>query len=148
MPIELINKIKIFNQPVVEAELAAITPALPAYTVQWAGFVGVRGGFGRIEPFAEATRVIARKNGVEDVAARGDIRFDTRNSLTAAQVTSINTVLDDHDPDASGDTPEQSKERQTTADIAELRAIYDAGIADRTMELNTKLTLIESGEDL
>ncbi len=82
------------------------------------------------------------------VAARGDIRFDTRNDLTAAELTELNAVLDSHDPGASGDTPDQDKSRQTRADTVELRAIYDAGIADRTMELNTKLTLIGAGEDL
>ena len=148
MPIEVINKIKIFNEARVEVEIAAMNPPLQTYTVQWSGLVGVRGSLGRIEPFADATKVIATRNGVDDVAARGDIRFDTRNDLTAAELTELNAVLDSHDPGASGDTPDQDKSRQTRADTVELRAIYDAGIADRTMELNTKLTLIGAGEDL
>jgi len=146
MPIETINRIKTFNRPALETEIAAITPALPAFTLQFAGFVNE--GLGRLGPFPEATRVIATRNGVDDTAARGDTRFDTRNPLTAAQVTSIETVLDAHDASSATDTSRQAKERQRNADIAELRALFDAGIADRGQELTTKLTLIESGEDL
>jgi len=146
MAIEVINRTLTFNRPAVEAEIAAITPALPAYVLQFAGFEGE--DFSRLAPFAEATRVIARRNGVDDTAARGDTRFDTRNPLTAAQVTSIETVLDAHDPSSASDDAQQTKERQRVADIAELRTLFDAGIADRTQELTTKLTLIEAGEDL
>ncbi len=147
MPIEKIVKLLTFNQALVETELAAITPALQTYTVQWSGFVSAD-RYGRIEPFAEDTRVIARRNDVEDVADKGEIRFDTRNDLTGDELTDINRVLDDHDSGESGDTPDQEKARQNTADIAELRTLYDAGIADRAAELTAKLVLLDNGEDL
>ena len=147
MAVELFNKIKTFNHPVVEAEIAAITPAIQAYDIEWAGFDNAR--YERVVPFAEATRDIARNtDGTVDTAARGDIRFDTRDPLTAAQVTSINTVLDDHDGTSLSDDADQTKDRQKDADIAALRVLYDAGIADTTLELTVKLTLIEAGEDL
>ena len=147
MAIEVINRTTDFNRPVLEAEVAAISPTLPAFTLKWSGFESAD-GFDRLGPFPEATRVIATRNGVDDVADRGDFRIDTRNALTAAQVASIETALDAHDPSIASDTPEQTKRRQNVADVAALRVLYDAGIADSTLELTTKLTLIEAGEDL
>lgn len=146
MAIEVINRILTFNRPALEAEIAAITPALPAYTLQFSGFEGEE--FDRVAPFAEATRVIATRNGVDDTAARGDTRFDTRDPLSAAQVSAIETVMDAHDPSSATDDSRQANDRQHVADIAELRALFDAGIADRTQELTTKLVLIDNGEDL
>ena len=147
MATELINRTVEFNRPALEAEVAAIVPALPAYVLEWSGFVAVD-RFGRQGPFAEATRVISTRNGVDDVAARGDFRVETRNALTAPQVAAIEAAMDAHDPSSATDTPEQTKERQNAADVAALRVLFDAGIADPTLELTTKLTLIDAGEDL
>ena len=146
MAIEVINRILTFNRPALEAEIAAITPALPAYTFEFSGFEGEP--VERVAPFAEATRVIATRNGVEDTAARGDTRTDTRDALTPAQVASIEAALDAHDPSSATDNSEQTKERQHSADVASLRALFDAGIVDPAQELTTKLVLIDEGEDL
>lgn len=147
MAVELFNKIKTFNLPVIAAEIAAITPALPVYTIEWSGFENER--YERVSPFAEATRDIAREtDGTVDTAARGDVRFDTRNPLSAARVTSINTVLDDHDGTSASDTTEEARDRQQDADVQALRVLYDAGIADTTLDLTVKLVLIQNGEDL
>lgn len=141
---ELINKIKDFNSPTITEELAAIS-GLPAMTTQYAGFEFF--DLQRLRPFTEATRAIARNtDGSVDTAARGDIRFDTRNPLTAGQVADIEAVLDAHD--ATVDHSSQTSERQRIADQAELRALFDAGIADRTEELTVKLLLGELGEDV
>ena len=146
MAIETINRILTYNRPALEDEIAAITPALPAYSLQFSGFENEE--FDRVAPFAEATRVIATRNGVDDSADRGDLRVDTRDALTSAEVTAIEDVLDAHDPSSSTDNSQQTKDRQHKADVAELRTEFDAGIADRTLELTTKLVLIDEGEDL
>jgi hypothetical protein len=146
---EILIKVKDFNQPSIREELLAIS-GLPAISTQFAGFENVRGELNRIRPFPEATRVIARteRGGVitEDVAARGEVRFDSRNPLTAGEVSAIEAVLDSHD--AAVDHSSQTKQRQQAADQAELRALFDAGIVDRTEELTVKLLLGELGEDV
>lgn len=83
---------------------------------------------------------------VEDTAARGDVRIETRNPLTAPQVTSVGAALDAHDP--AVDDPGQADERQHLDDVASLRATFDAGIADATLALTTKLVLRGEGEDV
>lgn len=146
---EILVKTKEFNSPAIRDELGAIS-GLQLISVQWAGFESVRGDLNRIDPFPEATRVIARseRGGVvtEDVAESGEIRFDSRNPLTAGEVSSIEVVLDSHD--SSVDHSSQTKQRQQIADQAELRALFDAGIVDRTEELTVKLLLGELGEDV
>ena len=146
MAVELINKIKTFNVPSLRTELAALT--LPVMVTKFSGFEPT--GLDRIQPFPEATRVIARKQvgGVvtEDTAARGDFRFETRDPLTPAEVTAITGVLDSHD--GTVDVSSQFKRRQQLADISTLRTIFDGGISDPTLNLAVKLVLIDNGEDL
>lgn len=148
MATELINKLKTFNSQTIQAELDAI-PGLPAVTTRFVG--SENADLGRLQPFPEATRVVTRTRQsdgtvVDDVAARGDIRFESRNPLPAGQVTEINTVLDDHDE--SVDTTAQAKQRQQMADVSSLRVLFDAGISDPTLSLAVKVQLVELGEDI
>jgi len=126
-----------------ETELLALTPALPAFSLLFSGFE--RAPESRVTPFAEATRVIGRSiiEGVTtiDTAARGDVRVDTRNALTASQQTRINTALDAHDETV--DNTDQAAARQAAADIASLRTSVDAGIADPDTALTAKVLLDE-----
>lgn len=147
MEVELINKIKTFNSPEIKDQINALT--LPAVTVKFSGFINER--FQRLSPFPESSRVISTKrlpdgSIQEDSADTGDIRFETRNPLTPAEVTSINGVLDAHD--GTVDNPRQARDRQSVTDIATLRTIFDAGISDPTLNLTTKLILRENGEDV
>lgn len=146
MPIFTTNKIRDFNSSTIQAELLALTPALPEFALSFAGFE--QGPpFGRISPFPEATRDIGRSTigGVTtiDTASRGDIRIDTRNALTATQQNRINAALDAHDETV--DDARQVIERQRAADLVTLRAASDAGIVDADLALNTKLLLDELG---
>jgi len=148
MATELYNKIKDFNTPSIRAELAAL--GLPNFTAKFSGFETAR-DINRLQPFPEATRVITRTRQsdgtvLEDVAARGDIRIETRNPLTAPQVASIDAALDAHDP--AIDDPSQADARQHLNDIASLRALFDAGIADPTLNLTVTLVLRDAGEDV
>ena len=145
MATELFNRIKNFNTPAIQSELAAL--GLPAFEAEFSGFESVPSGLDRVQPFAEATRDIARNtDGSIDTAARGDIRIETRNPLSAADVTAVGTALDDHDPTV--DDPSQADDRQQLDDIASLRVLFDAGIADPTLNLTVKLLLGELGEDV
>ena len=149
MATELFNRIKNFNTPSIQAELDAL--GLPAFTAEFSGFEEVPRSLDRLQPFAEATRIVSRTRQtdgsvVEDVAARGDVRIETRNPLTAPQVTSVGAALDAHD--ATVDDASQADDRQHLNDIAALRADFDAGIADPTLELTAKLLLVELGEDV
>lgn len=147
MATELYNKIKDFNTPAIRREVAALGILL---TAKFSGFQSGR-DLNRLEPFPEATRVITRTRQpdgsiLEDTAARGDVRIETRNPLTAPEVASIDTVLDDHD--ATIDDPTQADARQNLDDIASLRALFDAGIADPTLNLTVTLVLRDAGEDV
>lgn len=143
MPIFTTNKIRDFNPPMMEAELLALTPALPSFDLLFAGFE--RAADGRVTPFAEATRVITTRTieGVTtvDTAARGDTRVETRDPLTTAQETQINTALDAHDE--AVDSASQATSRQAAADIVSLRTAVDAGIADADTQLTAKVLLDE-----
>ena len=66
--------------------------------------------------------------------------------MNPAQITVLENALDVHD--ATIDTPEQARRRQTTIDIDALRTIYDTGIADGTLRLVVRLVLLNSGEDV
>jgi hypothetical protein len=143
MAIFTTNKIRDFNTATMETELLALTPALPAFSLSFAGFE--RAPDGRVTPFTEATRVIGRSiiEGVTtvDTAARGDTRIETRDPLTTAQETRINTALDAHDETV--DNADQATSRQAAADIVSLRTAVDAGIADPDTALTAKVLLDE-----
>lgn len=147
MPTELINRIKTFNRPTIKTELAALS--IQGFSMSFAGFENAR--LDRMTPFPESSRVIGRKRQsdgsvLEDSADTGELRVTTRDALTAGELTSLNTVLDDHD--ATVDDPSQDKRRQTDVDVAALRATFDAGIADPTDEIMVRLMLLEYGEDV
>ncbi len=111
MAVRVFNRISVFNPRTVEAALGR-----NGRKIQWAGFEN--DALGRLKPFAEATRIISR-DGVkktQDTAARGDIRIQTASTLTAAQVTAINTTLDAHDPNV--DDADQLKARTAETEIA------------------------------
>lgn len=149
MATELFNRIKDFNTPSIRAELGAL--GLPVFTAKFSGFENVPRSLDRLRPFAEATRVVARRRQpdgtvIEDTAARGDIRIETRNPLTPLAVTAVGAALDAHDP--AIDDPSQADRRQHLNDVATLRATFDAGIADATLALTTKLVLRDEGEDV
>ena len=81
-----------------------------------------------------------------DTADRGEIRVVTDTNLNADNIRDIKTSLTAHD--ATIDAASQAKQRAELNDIATLRAAYDAGIADPTLALTTKFTLLELGEDI
>jgi len=143
---EIINKDRTFNRPRVRNEIDALGLTMQ---MRFSGFDSAP--FRRLVPFPEATRVISRRRQsdgsiLEDVAAKGDIRFEKTPALTPAEITSINGVLDAHDDTI--DNPKQARQRQQVADVAELRTIFDGGIPNRTIELTAKLILRDYGEDI
>lgn len=144
---EILIKVKEFNRPTIREELEAL--ALQDFKASFSGFEGAN--LDRLAPFSEATRVITRRrlqDGTvqEDVAARGEVRIETSNTLTPGELTSLNGVLDGHD--ATVDHSSQAKRRQTKVDVAVLRATFDGGIADPTMAKVVRLVLIDNGEDV
>lgn len=148
MAVEIINKLKTFNTQTIRGELDAIS-GLPSITTKFSGFENA--GQSRLDPFPESSRVISRttqRDGtvVEDSADTGDIRFESRDPLSAGDVTAITAVLDAHD--ATVDTTDQAKARQQSVDIASLKALHDAGISDPTVALAVKVQLVELGEDV
>lgn len=141
MTVTLFNKPRTFNPPIVEAALGR-----NGTKVQWAGFENLP--FGRLVPFAAATRIISR-DGVRktaDTAARGDIRITTAGALSAPQRAAINATLDDHDDTV--DDADQRKDRAAQAEIATLEASHVAGIADPIVANMAKIVLVESGVDV
>lgn len=146
----IFNKIKVFNLPKVEMELLAALSSKILISVQWNGFEPVGERLGRLRPFSSSTREIGRTDvgGVETIhnATRGDIRVITRQALRPAQVALLEVALDTHD--ATIDTPEQERRRQTTIDVRTLRAIYDAGITNEVLRLTIRLVLLNNGEDI
>ena len=144
---EVLSKIKDFNRPTIKEELEAL--AFEEFKASFSGFEGAE--LDRLTPFPEATRVIVRRRLAdgsvqEDTAARGEVRIETKNALTPAELTSLNGVLDSHD--ATVDHSSQAKPRQTKVDIADLRTTFDAGIADPTVAKMVRLILIDHGEDV
>lgn len=140
-------KVKNFNRPTIKTELEALS--IQGFSIAFSGFDGAR--LDRLVPFPESSRVITKTRQpdgsiLEDSADTGELRVTTRNPLTAGELTSLNTVLDDHD--ATIDDPSQDSERQTDADVAALRVTFDAGIADPTMSKVVRLVLIDHGEDV
>lgn len=147
MALEVIVKTKDFNRPTIQAQLDAL--GLQNFAASFSGFQGT--GLDRLEPFPEATRVITRTRQpdgsiLEDTAATGELRFETRNPMTAPELASVNATLDAHD--STVDDPNQDNDRQTLADVSALRSTFDAGIADPTEEKTVRLLLVEYGEDI
>ena len=144
---EILIKVKDFNRPTIKTELEGL--GLQEFKASFSGFEGAR--LDRLTPFPEPTRIITRRRQsdgsvVNDVASRGEVRVETRNPLTAGELSSLNGVLDSHD--ATIDDLSQSKDRQTIVDVADLRTTFDAGIADPTMAKVVRLVLNDNGEDV
>jgi len=147
MPDLKLIKVKNFNRPTIKTELEAL--AIQGFSIAFSGFEGAR--LDRLTPFPESSRVITQRRQsdgsvLEDSADTGEVRITTRDALTAGELSSLNTALDDHD--ATIDDPSQDKRRQTEVDVAALRATFDAGIADATMSKMVRLTLVDHGEDV
>lgn len=141
MAVTLFNKPRTFNTRTVEVALGR-----NGKKVQWAGFENL--GLGRVAPFAEASRIIARDGvaNTTDPAARGDIRITTAVALTAPQRAAINTTLDDHDDTV--DDAGQLKLRTAEQEVAALKVTHDGGIADPIVARLARIALTEAGVDV
>ncbi len=133
----VLNKLRTFNPR---------TIVVAPFDVRFSGFEG--NSEGRLAPFAAATKIIARDGvtGIDDVAARGDVRVISRNPLNQGQLTAINQILDNHNDTV--DSPRQARRRSLDADADALKVTHDAGIADLTMARMVRLILNEAGIDV
>jgi hypothetical protein len=144
--VEKYTKIKDFNPQLLGEEIDALTsPTIPAREQWLAGFERSPTNSDHATPISEASKVVGKRRvkgetpTPPDIAVKGELRFTTRNPLTAAMVTAVDGALDAHV--ASGRSTEQQKEDQTAADVAELQAKFDLGITDPDMRLLSKLVL-------
>ncbi len=131
---------KNLNFPLLTEELVA--SAMPAYGLLLAGFNTANG----ILYVPNATRqVISTRDTptgkVVDSADPGELRFETRNALTAAQDTALDTVLADHL--ATNRTDEQVREAQDITDANQLVTDYGAwdGMTAVQRDATTKVML-------
>lgn len=136
MAIQKFIKIKDFNTQLMAEEVQALSPAIPSFQQSFPGFD--QSG-GQATPIADATRVISRNGStILDTADRGEVRYETRDPLTGAEVTAIDGALDAHD--ATGRSTEQANSDRIQADLATLRTRLPL-ITDPDLELVAQLTL-------
>jgi len=140
MAVEKYTKVRDFNPQLLLEEVEAISPPIPAFQQSFPGFDRAAEPNRHLAtPMAESTRPVAIRNGVPtDVAVKGEVRYETRNPLTVAQVTAIDTALDAHDE--TGDSTEQANQKRIQGDIATLRARLPS-ITDPDVALIGQLTL-------
>ena len=131
---------KNLNFPLLTEELVA--SIMPAYGLLLAGFNSADGIL--YVPNA-ATKVISTRDTpggkVTDSADPGELRFETRNALTAAQNTALDRLLADHD--ATTRTAEQTRQAQDVTDANQLVTDYGAwdGMTAAQRDATTKIML-------
>ena len=136
MAIQKYTKIRDFNTQLMAEEVQALSPAIPAFQQSFPGFD--QSG-GQATPIADASRVISRNGStILDTAVRGEVRYETRDPLTAAEVTAIDGALDAHDE--TGRSTEQANSDRIQTDLATLRTRLPL-ITDPDLELVAQLTL-------
>ncbi len=131
---------KNLNFPLLTEELVA--SIVPAYGLLLAGFSSADG----VLYVPNATRqVISTRDTpggkVVDAADPGELRFETRNALTAAQDTALDGVLTAHN--ATTRTAEQTRQAQDATDAAQLVTDYGAwdGMTAEQRDATTKIML-------
>ena len=147
MVVTLLNKLRTFNTALLDT-----TP----FTVRFSGFENAP--LGRLKPFEKARKEIG-SDGVaktKDVVNRGDIRVAVKRvldddtvefrQLTAAELVTVNRILDDHDDTV--DTARQVAGRIQQGEIDTLKTLHDSGIDDTTVALIARIVLRESGKDV
>jgi len=114
---------KDINLSLLTEELAATI--VPAYGLLLAGFTFSRSS-GFYEPNGRATIISTRSDGqggtINDIAAIGELRFEFRSALTAAEDTALDGALTAHT--ATTKTNEQQNEAQDDIDAAQLLVDY------------------------
>lgn len=130
-------KIKDFNPQLLTEEVQAL--AVPAFQQSLPGFDQSATDRNHVTPIVDATRVISRNGStILDTADRGEVRYETRNPLTPAEVTLIDGALDAHV--ATGKSTQQLNDERIQADLATLRTRLPL-ITDPDLQLVARLTL-------
>lgn len=112
----IIQKISIkdFNVSLLHEQLAG----LPVLNLSWAGFNRLDDL--RRTPFPEESRIVGYSSGSgNDVALRGEIRFNISQALTPAEDTNLNGILAAHN--ATQLTLEQQRQVQDGNDLDQIR---------------------------
>lgn len=144
MAVQTYNKLKTFNLPQLEIEVATLS--LPAHEPWHAGFERHATLPNRVEPFPEASRQVGKRRvkgepTVIDTALKGEVRYTTRDPLTAQQIIDLEAKLDAHDHTV--DTQEQQDIIEAAADLVSLRSKVAAGMTPPDRQLIAKLLLDE-----